>query len=456
MQRRIIAAITALLLTLCITACTTIPQTPLEELMSDINSANESMGQESEIENSEESSAESSEDSSDESSEESSEPSEESSDASSKETSSKPESSKETSSKPESSKEESSKVSSKPVSSTPVSSKPVSSNTTPVTPSGDELAGVWISYLELSSFAGSSQSTFTSRVSAMMKKVKNAGCNAVFVQVRPFGDAIYPSNVYPWSKTVSGSVGKSLSYDPFKIMVEQAHANGLECHAWINPYRLMKDAELAKVSTDYRIGEWYQSDDRDKYMYDVDGTWWLKPGNSEAQALIADGAREILKNYAVDGLHIDDYFYAVTPSTIGDTASQAKQNNTTLVKTLYNLTHQLRPNAVFGVSPAGGFLKGNNVPNSDIGALSTNLSLWCKQSGYIDYVMPQIYWDENHATQPYTMTLDKWRNFVTSSSVKLYVGIALYKGFDDATIEAQKQAALGKADGYCLYRYDFM
>ena len=403
-MKRILTVITAFVLAFSLIACNTIERMPLEELMSDIESANESMEQASSEENSATGSSVESEEASEESSK-------------------------------ESSKE---------------------SSQTAATPSGDELAGVWISYIELSAFAGSSQSTFTSRISAMMKKVKNAGCNAVFVQVRPFGDATYPSTVYPWSKTVSGGVNKSLSYDPLKIMVEQAHAYGLECHAWINPYRLMKDADLAKIPTDYRIGKWYQSENRDDYMYQVDGTWWLKPGNAEAQALIADGAREILKNYAVDGLHIDDYFYAVSPSTLGDTAAQAKQNNTALVKTLYNLTHQLRPNAVFGVSPAGGFLKGNSVPNSDLGALSTNLSLWCSQSGYIDYVMPQIYWDENHATQPYTMTLDKWRGLVTSTSVSLYVGIALYKGFDDDTIAAQKQAALGKADGYCLYRYDFI
>lgn len=325
-----------------------------------------------------------------------------------------------------------------------------------VTGDTDEpLRGVWISYLEISKLAGSAEGVFHAQAAAMMQRVKEKGGNAVFVQVRPFGDAIYPSEVYPWSKTISGSAGTGLPYDPLAVLLEQAHAQGLAFHAWINPYRLMSSTDFSKVDGSFRTAAWYQGDARSTYMYEVDGIWWLKPANDEAQALIADGVRELLSHYALDGIHLDDYFYAASPESLGETTVSAKANNTKLIKTLYDLTKELRPDALFGVSPAGGFRKDSTLPVSDTGTLSTDLALWCTKEGYLDYVMPQIYWDETHEIQPFTMTLQKWRAFVTEPSVRLYIGLASYR-FDAATIQEQSQAAIEEADGYCLYRYDYI
>ena len=325
-----------------------------------------------------------------------------------------------------------------------------------VTGDTDEpLRRVWISYLEISKLAGSAEGVFHAQAAAMMQRVKEKGGNAVFVQVRPFGDAIYPSEVYPWSKTISGSAGTGLPYDPLAVLLEQAHAQGLAFHAWINPYRLMSSTDFSKVDASFRTAAWYQGDARSTYMYEVDGIWWLKPANDEAQALIADGVRELLSHYALDGIHLDDYFYAASPESLGETTVSAKANNTKLIKTLYDLTKELRPDALFGVSPAGGFRKDSTLPVSDTGTLSTDLALWCTKEGYLDYVMPQIYWDETHEIQPFTMTLQKWRAFVTEPSVRLYIGLASYR-FDAATIQEQSQAAIEEADGYCLYRYDYI
>ena len=325
-----------------------------------------------------------------------------------------------------------------------------------VTGDTDEpLRGVWISYLEISKLAGSAEGVFHAQAAAMMQRVKEKGGNAVFVQVRPFGDAIYPSEVYPWSKTISGSAGTGLPYDPLAVLLEQAHAQGLAFHAWINPYRLMSSTDFSKVDASFRTAAWYQGDARSTYMYEVDGIWWLKPANDEAQALIADGVRELLSHYSLDGIHLDDNFYEASPESLGETTVSAKANNTKLIKTLYDLTKELRPDALFGVSPAGGFRKDSTLPVSDTGTLSTDLALWCTKEGYLDYVMPQIYWDETHEIQPFTMTLQKWRAFVTEPSVRLYIGLASYR-FDAATIQEQSQAAIEEADGYCLYRYDYI
>lgn len=327
------------------------------------------------------------------------------------------------------------------------------------TPSGkgEELRAVWISYLEFQSFAGSDAASFTSRVVQMYDKAVSLGLNAVIVQVRPYGDSIYPSELFPWSKTVSGRMGQSLSYDPLAILIQEAHARDLSFHAWVNPYRTMTDEEMAEISDFYAIKKWYNSANRKQYMVLSQGRWWLQPGQSEVQKLIVSGVEEIVRNYDVDGIHFDDYFYNEEPSVYGDTPPEAKANTTALVRSCYKAIKSIRSSVQFGISPQGAFREANALPNSDINKMSTDLALWCSASGYIDYVMPQIYWEYTHDTQPFTMTLQKWERFVTEPGVKLYVGLAPYKLSGD--IIRQQTVDIGqsqKAEGYCLFRYDFI
>ncbi|WMJ22253.1 family 10 glycosylhydrolase [Paludicola sp. MB14-C6] len=365
------------------------------------------------------------------------------------------------------SKIESSKPSSKPPSSKPASSKPNSSKPAPSKPVSSnpkqennithaQMKAVWIAFLEFDSFKGSSADAFRSRIQLYYNTAVSKGLNTVIVQVRPHGDSMYPSQYYPWSKHASGTVGAKVDYDPLAIMVEEAHNRSLEIHAWINPYRTMNDAEFALVDNSFPTKAWYSSEKRDQYMIKSnDGRWWLKPGNKEVQQLIINGSNEMVKNYKIDGVHIDDYFYNDSPSAYGDTAAQAKANTTAMVKGLYDGMKSINPKARFGVSPAGAFRAANKLPSSDMGNLSTDLAKWCSQPGYIDYVMPQIYWDYNHSVQPYTMTLNKWENFVTCDSVALYIGLAPYRLSNDVINQQIKDAmASNRASGYCLFRYD--
>ena len=354
-------------------------------------------------------------------------------------------------------------ASSKPVSSKPVfSSKPASSKPVSSTPpkqnvvKHDEMKAVWLSFLEIQAFKGSSESVFTSKIEDIYDNIVAKGLNTVIVQVRPYGDSFYPSEYYPWSKCISGTTGVGVNYDPLAIMVREAHNRGLSVHAWINPYRTMTDAEMAQVDDSFAIKVWYNSSDRSSYMVKTgDSRWWLQPGNPEVQKLIINGASEIVQKYDVDGLHLDDYFYNMAPSAYGDTASEAKANTTALVRGLYQAVKAANPKVQFGVSPSGAFRSNQSLPSSDIGNLSTNLALWCSKPGYLDYVMPQIYWGYSHSTQPFTMTLDKWESFVTEPSVALYIGLAPYK-LSASEIERQVQdiGASSRTSGYCLFRYD--
>jgi len=321
------------------------------------------------------------------------------------------------------------------------------------------MRAVWLSYLELQAFAGSSESVFTQKIRGIYDSIAAKGLNTVIVQIRPHGDSFYESAYYPWSKCASGTAGTALPYDPTAIMVKEAHARGLAVHAWINPYRTMTEAELATVDSAYPVKAWHDSADRDDYMvYNKnDGRWWLKPGNREVQQLIASGVAEILSLYDIEGVHIDDYFYCTAPSAYGDSSSQAKANTTALVKRLYQTVKAYGEDILFGVSPMGAYRLDKALPESDLNYLSTDLALWCAESGYLDYVMPQIYWEHTHTTQPFSETLYKWEELVSAPGVKLYVGLAPYK-LDAWEIGAQidEIAADPYTDGYCLFRYDFI
>ncbi|MFZ2539425.1 MAG: family 10 glycosylhydrolase [Oscillospiraceae bacterium] len=378
-----------------------------------------------------------------------------------KSSSSKPTSSKVTSSKTASSKPP---VSSKPPASSkpPVSSKPESKpqpKPEPPKVSNTQMKAVWLSFLEFQKFQGSSESDFTNTIGSYFDNMVNKGLNTVIAQVRPHGDAFYESAYYPWSKCISGTMGQGVDYDPLAIMVSEAHSRGLEIHAWLNPYRTMNDAEMALVDSSFPVKQWYDSANRSDYMVQVgtDKRWWLKPGNQEVQQLIINGAKEIAQKYKVDGIHLDDYFYGTNVSTYGDSVSQAKANTTELVKGLYSAIKSVDSSVKFGISPAGGFRENNSLPSSDMTYLSTDLKLWCQNKGYIDYVMPQLYWGYDHATQPYVMSLDKWQNFVTEDSVTLYIGLAP-SGLDHTIVESQIKDIENsyKAKGYCLFRYEYI
>ena len=127
--------------------------------------------------------------------------------------------------------------------------------------------------------------------------------NAVVVQVRPFGDAMYPSKYFPWSKYVSGKQGVNPGYDPLKYMVEKAHALGLEFHAWINPYRVANDTtDITSLSVKNKARIWLTDDktSNDRNVLIFDGGIYYNPAKSAVRTLIADGVKEIIENYDVD------------------------------------------------------------------------------------------------------------------------------------------------------------
>ncbi|MBR5485821.1 MAG: family 10 glycosylhydrolase [Oscillospiraceae bacterium] len=293
-----------------------------------------------------------------------------------------------------------------------------------------EIKAIWISYLDfLTLMQGKSQSQFTSSIGNAFDKIKSTGLNTVIVQVRPFGDALYDSKYFPWSYIASGTEGVSPGYDPLKIMIREAHNRGLQIEAWVNPYRIRIGGYTKAICDDNIAMEWYRSGTGDVVKYN--GGFYYNPGSEKAQNLIVKGVVEIVENYDVDGIHFDDYFYPTTDTAFDKTtyknsgtslslADWRRENVNKLVKATYSAIKKVDSSVRFGISPQGNFSNNYNQQYSDV-------ELWMRKSGYVDYICPQLYWAFKHKTAPYKSMVAEWDSKVRSSDVELYIGLAAYK-----------------------------
>lgn len=219
---------------------------------------------------------------------------------------------------------------------------------------------MWVSYLEWPMFDTSGAQGFAASVGSLLDNCAALGLNTVIVQVRPFGDAVYPSAVYPWSHLVTGVQGQDPGYDPLAIFVEQAHARGLAIEAWVNPYRVrlndtMPPGELAADNPALLHEGW---------ALEANGGLYYDPALPEVQDMVVQGVTEIVQNYDVDGIQFDDYFYPTTDEAFDtesyarygggqDLAEWRRANVNTLVQKVYAAVKAVKPEAVFGISPQG-------------------------------------------------------------------------------------------------------
>ena len=219
----------------------------------------------------------------------------------------------------------SSTVSSLAVSSSEPEKEPPQNNYQSTAVSG-EVRAIWISYLDFNSLLkGRTQAQFTANIQGAFDNIKEMGLNTVFVQVRPYGDALYDSDYFPWSHTITGTEGVNPGYDPLAIMVKEAHARGLSIEAWINPYRVRHSGTTAALSSDNQAQKWLSAGS-DSVVKTAVGIYY-NPGSEEARQLIVDGVKEIVANYNVDGIHFDDYFYPTTDASFDSGTYAAYQNS---------------------------------------------------------------------------------------------------------------------------------
>lgn len=343
-----------------------------------------------------------------------------------------------------------------------------------------EYRGMWITYLEWQHTDFSSEEAFRTSVGAMLDNCQKLGINTVIAQVRPFGDALYASDYFPYSHLMTGTQGKAPGFDPLQVLIEEAHARQLRLEAWVNPYRVRVSSKMpAELSADNPAAVWMNTLETASYVHEVNGGLWLEPAEPAVQELIVNGVREIVSRYEVDGIQFDDYFYPEgADDTFDETAYAAygagqergefrRQNVQKLLGDVYHAVKEENPNVVFGVSPQGNNDNNYMIQYCDIKTLIA-------QPGYMDYVMPQLYWGYDFVLKSgndrfaYENCLDEWLSMPRDESVSLYVGLGAYRvGNGDGTHAESSEWQSGQnlsrmvktqrekgADGFALYRYD--
>lgn len=333
------------------------------------------------------------------------------------------------------------------------------------------LSGVWVPYLSLAT-EEHTQAAFEEKFKKIADSAGEKGINALFVHVRPFCDALYPSKLYPWSHILTGEQGKNPGFDPLQFMVEYTHGKGMEFHAWINPLRvktLETPQTLAEDNPYAALGE-----ESPYYFMEYEGGVYLNPAYPYIRTLIADGAAEIVKNYDVDGVHFDDYFY---PSKAEELDSEAyelyiqsvetalplpewrKANINAMVQEVYEKVKSADPKAEFGISPQG------NIENDE--SMGADVRAWCGTAGYVDYICPQLYYSFENPALGYAEALEEWLALPKWEGLQVYAGLALYKAGSDAdegtwklsddTIRRQIEAAqAAECSGVVLYSADYL
>ena len=285
---------------------------------------------------------------------------------------------------------------------------------------------VWVSYLEWQQVDFSTPETFSGDIAVILDNIRNLGATVVLAQVRPFGDALYPSSYYPFSHLCTGQQGRDPGYDPLALLVQAAHDRGLALEAWVNPYRIQAgltpalcDASPAKLHPDW-------------VKYTDTGTY-LDPANTAVRQYIADALGELCANYDVDGIHFDDYFYPTTDPAF-DAADYAASGTALTrddwrrenVNALVELCHATarRYGVRFGVAPVGD-------PEQNYALQYSDAARWLRQ-GTVDYLMPQLYWGQEYVKDGDTShslarLAGAWAALPRAAGVRLYAGLGAYR-----------------------------
>ena len=298
-----------------------------------------------------------------------------------------------------------------------------------------EFRGAWIQCVN-GQFQGIGTARMQQTLRYQLDELKKDGVNAIIFQVRPECDALYESQIEPWSRFLTGRQGSAPQpyWDPLQWMIDECHSRGMELHAWINPYR-------AKTKTTKELATTHIAIRKPQNCFDYDGQVILNPGLPENRDYICMVVRDIVTRYDVDGLHIDDYFYPYPApgqkidddelfsiygrkfKSLGD---WRRHNVNQFVKQLYQTVHKAKPWVKVGISPFGIYRNKKSAPNgSDTNGLQNyddlyaDVLLWIDK-GWLDYCVPQLYWEIGHKTADYKTLIRWWNDY--ASKRPLYIG----------------------------------
>ena len=318
-----------------------------------------------------------------------------------------------------------------------------------------EFRGVWVATVENLDFpTHRSAAEFRRDYIRLVDNIARANFNAVIFQVRPTCDAFYPSRINSWSQSLAGADGVGIrGFDPLRFMIDEAHKRGLEFHAWFNPYRVVGNTNLSKQAYLKTLSPKNFARRNPHLVLCIPqpngkNLLLLNPGEPAVMRHIVDTVREVAVNYRIDAVHFDDYFYPYSGFTDQDAATYRRyggkvpiddwrrRNVTAIICAIRRgLDEHNRPAGAhrirFGISPFGIWANRSSLRAGSLtGGLQSyfvqhaDTRLWVK-NGYIDYIVPQLYWPFNHDTAAYAALADWWSATVRGTRTKLFIGHAV-------------------------------
>lgn len=352
-----------------------------------------------------------------------------------------------------------------------------------------EVRGMWIATvynINYPSKPGLSEAELRAEIDDIVSTCKQTGVNAIYFQVRPSSDALYASELFPQSAYVSGTQGEAADggFDSLAYMIEAAHTAHINVHAWVNPLRVTAGEKLSDLAADNPAvlhPEW---------VVEYNGRYYYNAGLPEVRELVAAGVREIVENYAVDGVIFDDYFYPY-PVTVNDPATGKsttldfqdadayaaygtaftdigdfrRDSVNKMVQSCYNAVKAANGDCLFGIAPFG-IWKNDNGSNggSDTAGLSSYSAIYCDslawiKGGYIDYIAPQIYWQFTTKVAEYDVLVRWWNAQTQGTGVDLIIchGGYRYEELEAPDNEMKRQIQFARSElayrGSIIYGY---
>lgn len=289
-----------------------------------------------------------------------------------------------------------------------------------------EKRGVFVSYIDISKYIKNSDvSVSKMNIVKMLDNICNLGFNMVILQVVSFSDAIYKSNIYPWSSIISSSEGVYPGYDVLGYFLEKAHEKDISVYVWINPYRVRTNSNIDSISS-YNPAYKYIGSDT---LY-VNKGIYFNPAKEEVEDLIVEGVEELISNYKVDGVLFDDYFYPDRDVSINDYEAYLEKNKNIsfseyklmIINRMIERVHRVcsKHNILFGISPDGNI--DNNYSN-----VCADVITWLSSDKYVDFIIPQIYYGFYNGNKPFLETVTEWNNLIKNKNIDMYVALAFYK-----------------------------
>lgn len=287
----------------------------------------------------------------------------------------------------------------------------------------------------------------------LLDSMQALGMNAVVFQARPTADALYLSDLEPWSAWLTGQQGKDndFPYDPLEMMVREAHKRNMEVHVWVNPYRVtLATTRIEDVAPNHL---WRT---HPEMFWKYNGQWYFEPGLDETRDWLCRVVADIVRRYDIEAIHMDDYFYPYPDHRTSlpdracfeahprgfDNIEDWRRNNVNMaIHQLHDTIKSIKPNVQFGISPFGIWrnLKNDSVHGSATNGLQNydelyaDVRLWMEK-GWIDYVVPQLYWHIGHRAADHA-TLARWWSD-NCFQTRLYIGMGVYQLLDSRQMSA--------------------